>query len=364
MAEVREAVLANTMLAALAGEADQRVAEQTMVVTTKRQVRDDLLPELPERRIERQLGRAGSASVYAAIHLPTNRRERVYCLRSAEHPESFLERYLEEYRKLAATEQPNLVTVYEVRRHMGFAFVAAEELTGGTLTEAMRRKLPIGLALNCLAEMCMAVDALHDAGIIHGALQADDFAFREDRVLVLAEFNTSDRVRASLGLDSGGNQRQDAHFDHPGRDLRAIGRIFHAALVGTTLNATAMSQQTPPAEVLRATRLPLALSPVQPCVDRLLGVGNAPPIERAADVLVELLSPEGAVSVRHRPGLTRREGRIAQDRSLTPAGALFQIRNGASLSHASQHMQHEQAPVRAPPGSASHALTLGRGATS
>ena len=39
-----------------------------------------------------------------------------------------------------------------------------------------------------------------------------------------------------------------------------------------------------------ATRLPLPLSPLQPCLDGLLGTGPGQPVDRAEDVLVELLA--------------------------------------------------------------------------
>ncbi len=42
-------------------------------------------------------------------------------------------------------------------------------------------------------------------------------------------------------------------------------------------------------ELFDVTRLPLPLSPLQPCLDGLLGVGSAQPVECAEDVLVELL---------------------------------------------------------------------------
>jgi hypothetical protein len=38
------------------------------------------------------------------------------------------------------------------------------------------------------------------------------------------------------------------------------------------------------------SRLPLPLSPLQPCLDGLLGVATAQPVECAEDVLVELLA--------------------------------------------------------------------------
>jgi len=43
-------------------------------------------------------------------------------------------------------------------------------------------------------------------------------------------------------------------------------------------------------DLFRATRLPLGLSPLQPCLDALLGADPTRSVDRAEDVLVELLS--------------------------------------------------------------------------
>ena len=39
---------------------------------------------------------------------------------------------------------------------------------------------------------------MNDSGIVHGALRAEHFLFRQDRVLVLADFNVTERVSDSL----------------------------------------------------------------------------------------------------------------------------------------------------------------------
>lgn len=145
--------------------------------------------------------------------------------------------------------------------------------------------------------MCLALDAVHGVGIIHGALRAANFLFRQDRVLVLADFNVTERVSDSLGLaypaasaiQRKRQTRAMAPVPGPHIDFQALGRILHAMLTGDSSLATTPDEWRGD-RLFDATRLPLPLSPLQPCLDGLLGIGPAQPVECAEDVLVELLA--------------------------------------------------------------------------
>src|SRR5262245_3855093 len=238
MAEVREAVLGNTMLARLAGDIDAFNADRTIMVSAKRPADNEVFPELPQRRVARKIGAGTLVTMYVTLHLPTDREEVVKMVRLRELPPNFVDAYLEEYRKRSPLEQRNVVTVYEVGQTQEGGYVALESLAGGELTEAIRKKLPVGLALNCLAQMCLALDAVHDLGIFHGALRAEHFLFRQDRVLVLADFNVTERVSDSLGLAytaTGGLRKRLVRAKvRPGAhsDFQALGRILLAMLTG------------------------------------------------------------------------------------------------------------------------------------
>ncbi|HTS53572.1 MAG TPA: protein kinase [Burkholderiales bacterium] len=296
MAEIREAVLANTILAKLAGDVDSLTADRTIVLGAKRPVETEALPELPQRRVARRIGAGIFVTTYVALHVPTDREEVVKTVRLRELPPRFVDAYLEEYRKVSGLDQRNVVSVYEVGQTSEGGYVALEFLAGGDLTQAVRKKLPVGLALNCLAQMCLALDAVHSAGIIHGALRAEHFLFRQDRVLVLADFNVTERVSDALGLAypaASGRKRQAramAPIPGPRVDFQALGRILHAMLTSESPVGTTPADDWRGDKLFDATRLPLPLSPLQPCLDGLLGVGPAQPVECAEDVLVELLA--------------------------------------------------------------------------
>jgi serine/threonine protein kinase len=218
-------------------------------------------------------------------------------VRSSELPPGFMAAYLEQYRKLASLDQRNVVSIYEVGETAGGGYVALEFLPGGQLIGAIRSKLPVGHALNCLAEMCLALDAVHGLGIVHGALRAEHFLFRSDRVLVLADFNVTERVSDSIGLahpvSSSSQRGRRTHASAtPGArlDFRALGGILYAMLTGDVALLPGLDDEWLADRAFEATRLPLPLSPLQPCLDGLLGTGSAQPVERAEDVLVELLA--------------------------------------------------------------------------
>lgn len=292
MAEVREAVLANAVLSRLAGDADPRMADKTIMVTARRPDLDEVFPEIPERRIARKLGGDGQVASYACVHLPTDREEFLRSVSLELNAPDLVDAYLERFRMLSGLEQRNVITVYEVGRTPTHGYVAAEWLGGGTLTDALRKKLPVGLALNYLAQMCMAVDALHSLGLTHGALTSDHFRLREENVVVLAHVNAIEQSRKVVAASAGAAHTRavdgDATSADTRRDFQALGFILHGMLTADPSLAT--STLAPSESVLTAaTRLPIELAPLQPCLDGLLGVGLNRPTERAEEVLVGLL---------------------------------------------------------------------------
>jgi class 3 adenylate cyclase len=278
MAEVREAVLANTMLAGLAGDIDQVSADKTIMVSASRRPKVEGVPDLPGRRLTRRIGGGSRVSAYLAVHAATGREEVVKFVRGADATPAFRTAYLDLYRKIATLEQRNVVTVYEVGETVEGGFAALELLSGGHLLDAIRQRLPIGQALKCLAEMCFALDAIHALGHCHGALRAEHFRFRHDGVVVLADFNATAHSAGSVG--------EAAVVDGSARhDFRAVGFVLYAMLTGDVRDIHASADRS--GAVLR---LPLPLSPLQPCLDGLMGGVGEAAFERAEDVLVELLA--------------------------------------------------------------------------
>ncbi len=317
MAEVREAVLASAVLSRLAGDAAPAETDKTIIVTMNRGDTDPF-PEIPQRRIARRLRQSDHVLSYVSMHVPTDREEIVRTIALDTSPPELVDAYLEDYRLLSGLEQRNVLTIYEVGRTPSLAYVAAEWLGGGTLTEAIRSKLPVGLALNYLAQMCFAVDAVHGIGLPHGALHSGHFMLREDGVVVLADFNVQQRALDTLSIaraaPEGASQTPPrATGDDAAtirRDFRSLGLVLQGMLTADpTLAQTSNDISGPTLEA--RTRLPIELSPLQPILDGLLGVGDQRPIERAEEVLVELLGLREVFPFDIRSGDAGRAGDLA-----------------------------------------------------
>ncbi len=317
MAEVREAVLASAVLSRLAGDAAPAETDKTIVVSANRGDTDPF-PEIPQRRIARRLRQSDHVLSFVSMHVPTDREEIVRTIAQDNNPPEFIDAYLEDYRLLSGLEQRNVLTIYEVGRTPSLAYVAAEWLAGGTLMEAIRSKLPVGLALNYLAQMCFAVDAVHGIGMPHGALQSDHFMLREDGVVVLADFNVQQRTLDMLTtVHATSEEAPQAAPRATGddaatirRDFRSLGLILHGMLTADPTLAKSASNASGPTLEAR-TRLPIELSPLQPILDGLLGVGDQRPIERAEEVLVELLGLREVFPFDIRSGDAGRAGDLA-----------------------------------------------------
>ncbi len=290
MGEVREAMLANSLLAGLAGDVGQDVAERTMVVRASHSAAEKL-PGLPGRRVERRIRQSSSVDAYVAVHLETRRRELVKVIATGTKPTPFVNAYLDDYRKVATVQQRNVAIVHEIVRTADLAMVALEYVAGGSLAEAMHRQLSVGATLNSVAQACMAMDGLHGVGIIHGELAPEHFHFRSDGALVLTDFNTSKRIARTLEMaDRPEGAPMPARPGGVRADFEALGRILHALLTGDRMLLSEAHGAADAAEFERASRLPLPLSPIQSCLDGLLGIAGQAPIDQAQDVLVALMS--------------------------------------------------------------------------
>jgi serine/threonine-protein kinase len=156
---------------------------------------------LPDRyRIVRHIANGGMASVWEAHDELLNRRVAVKVL--ATHlgeDERARRRFAREARTAAGlSSHPNVVTIYDVGEHDGKSFIVMELVSGGTLADRLRagEDIPHRLALRWLAEAGSALDAAHEAGIVHRDVKPANMLIDEKGRLAIADFGI-----ARLGLE-------------------------------------------------------------------------------------------------------------------------------------------------------------------
>jgi eukaryotic-like serine/threonine-protein kinase len=156
---------------------------------------------LPDRyRVVRHIANGGMASVWEAHDELLDRRVAVKLL--AVHlgeDDRARRRFMREARTAAGlSSNPNVVTIYDVGEWDGRSFIVMEMVDGGTVADRLRSgdEIPHRVALRWLSEAASALDAAHEAGIVHRDVKPGNMLLDRHGRLALADFGI-----ARLGLE-------------------------------------------------------------------------------------------------------------------------------------------------------------------
>src|SRR3954447_4393256 len=125
---------------------------------------------------DQMLGRLVAVKVLAG-HLSEDDRER--------------RRFEREARAAAGlSSHPHVVTIYDVGEHDGRAFIVMELMRGGTVGERLRagRAIADDTVLGWLREAASALDAAHEAGVVHRDIKPPNLLLDERDRLAIADF--------------------------------------------------------------------------------------------------------------------------------------------------------------------------------
>jgi serine/threonine-protein kinase len=161
---------------------------------------DTLLP--PRYRGVRPIAHGGMGEIFVATDAELGREVVVKVLAERFAKDvSLRERFKRE--ALAAARlsgNPNIVTIFDVDEHGGRPMIVMEHLTGGSLAERVsgRKPCPAPQVLDWLEEAAAALDAAHDAGIVHRDVKPGNLLLDERGHVKVADFG----IASAAGLDS------------------------------------------------------------------------------------------------------------------------------------------------------------------
>jgi tetratricopeptide (TPR) repeat protein len=127
-------------------------------------------------RIERELGRDGTATVYLAEDLKLHRQVALKVLH-AEPAESLgAERFAREIDTIARLTHPHILALYDSGAVDGRLFYAMPYVAGESLRERLRREpqLPLGETVAIVRAVAEALDYAHGTGVIHRDIKPEN----------------------------------------------------------------------------------------------------------------------------------------------------------------------------------------------
>ena len=188
------------------------------------------------------LGEGGMGTVYRARHVKLDRVVAVKFLSKelGALPE-FKERFTLEARALAKVKHPNVVQVFDAGEEDGEAWLVMELVEGGTL--ASRIPLTPRDAVRVMSAVCEALQAVHDAGLVHRDVKPENVLLTPSGEVKLSDFGIA-RETKSVGLTRPGAAMGTPGFlapevlagepATPRADVYALGAMLRQLVTGQT----------------------------------------------------------------------------------------------------------------------------------
>jgi serine/threonine protein kinase/Tfp pilus assembly protein PilF len=140
--------------------------------------------------IRAHIGTGGMGEVYQAVDVEL---ERVLALKIlpaefADDP-SRMRRFIQEARAASGLNHPNIITIYEINHQHRPPFIATEYIDGLTLRKRIKAgPLPIADAMETAIQIASALEAAHEAGIVHRDVKPENVMLRKDGYVKVLDF--------------------------------------------------------------------------------------------------------------------------------------------------------------------------------
>jgi serine/threonine protein kinase len=196
-------------------------------------------------RLDDRIATGGMGEVWRATDTVLRRAIAVKTLRDdrATDPQ-FRIRFQHEARAMAALHHPGIADVYDFGREPGDeTYLVMAQISGQPLNEriAGRSRLTVTDTMSIVAQVARALQAAHDAGIVHRDVKPGNIIVAPDGRAVLVDFGVA-RSTGSTSLTGAGEIIGTAHYIAPEQvrkqplgpatDVYALGAVAYHCLAG------------------------------------------------------------------------------------------------------------------------------------
>jgi len=195
-------------------------------------------------QLEERIAVGGMGEVWRAQDQLLSRRVAVKVLKPeyAADP-TFLERFRNEAKHTAALAHPGIANVFDYGEIGGMAFLVMECVPGEPLSALLAREgpLPASRTLDIIGQAGLALQAAHDAGVVHRDVKPGNLLIQPDGVVKVTDFGIARAVDASPVTQTGLVVGTAAYLSPeqaagrpvtPASDIYALGLVGYECLTG------------------------------------------------------------------------------------------------------------------------------------
>ncbi len=194
-------------------------------------------------RIDGEIGRGGMGVVYRGTDLTLKRLVAIKAVLTNSADKGVLLRFMHEARALASVEHAGLVPVYAVGQEGGVYYMVMKLLSGHTLADIIKNhgRLEEVTVRKMVVEVCDALEALHDAGLLHRDMKPANLMMGANGRFTVMDLgivqnigDDAEGVRAAaMGTPKYMPPEMFSNREVDGRaDLYSLGIIAYHAIVG------------------------------------------------------------------------------------------------------------------------------------
>jgi serine/threonine protein kinase len=187
-------------------------------------------------RLTERIDRGGTAEVWRARDERLDRDVAVKILGPEADP-AFRERFTREARRAAAVNHPHIVTVFDEGQDGSDAFIVMEDVRGRSLRDivAERGALPAGEVATLIRQVGGALDATHQAGLVHLDVKPANVIVDGSGNAKLTDFGIARAARDGEERELVGTARYIAPERVEGKPATARSDVYGLALVAYEL---------------------------------------------------------------------------------------------------------------------------------
>ncbi|MEO8632347.1 MAG: protein kinase [Chloroflexota bacterium] len=195
-------------------------------------------------RLTARIDEGGAGEVWQARDERLDRDVAIKIL-GANADDAFRERFADEARRAAAVVHPNVVTVFDEGRDGADAFMVMELVRGRTLRDVIADRGPLRPheAARLVAQIAAALDAAHEAGVIHCDVKPANVIVDQQGTAKLTDFGIARAARGPREHELIGTARYIAPERIEGRaptersDIYSLGLVAYELIAGRPPNA-------------------------------------------------------------------------------------------------------------------------------